>query len=73
MIETTKTGKGRSGRRYVRRSLQQPVRYEWCVQDADYPQFNQAVGFCDASDLPPEIVARCDAHTGAFYACEWPL
>lgn len=46
--------------------------FRWCAQSIEKPQFDYAQGTCEASDLPPHILAACLAHKGVFYACEWP-
>jgi hypothetical protein len=57
-------------KRYVRKSGDA---YRWCEQSAVNPAYDVAQGTCDAEDLPDAVRAACDAYTGVFYACEWPL
>lgn len=59
-------------KRYVRKSTDGNG-YKWCEQSAVTPAYDVAQGTCDADDLPAAVKAACDAYTGAFYACEWPL
>lgn len=70
-IKTTYHCGGTRGKRYVRRDLVTGA-YRWCIQDAKKPRFDAAQGTCEASDLPDDIRAACDAYDGSFYATEWP-
>ena len=47
--------------------------YRWCEQSTDDPRYDLRQGRCNLSDLPDSIANICNAHTGSFYACEWPL
>ena len=69
-IRTNYRVTGPVSKRYVRKSNDG---YRWCEQSAVKPECDVAQGTCDAKDLPADVRAACDAHTGAFYACEWPL
>lgn len=61
---------GPVSKRYVRKSGDV---YRWCEQSVTNPAYDVAQGMCDSEDLPDDVRAACDAYTGSFYACEWPL
>ena len=60
-------------KRYVRKSLVKPGRYEYYITANNNSGFDAEQGFCDESDLPEEIKNIADSYDGAFYACEWPI
>jgi hypothetical protein len=57
-------------RRYVRKSKDG---YTWCERSEKDKRYDVAQGTCDGEDLPLHIKEVCDAYSGYFYACEWPL
>lgn len=58
--------------RYVRKCHASGLFY-WCEQSLNNPSRDIAQGTCEASDLPPAIVEKCESYRGSFYACEWPM
>lgn len=69
-IRTNYRVPGPVSKRYVRKSGDG---CRWYEQSAVKPTYDVAQGTCDANDLPADVRATCEAHTGASYACEWPL
>lgn len=57
-------------KRYVRKSAAGDF-YEYCIT-CDKTRYDIEQGYCEGSDLPAEIKAKCDDYKGSFYACEWP-
>lgn len=70
MIRTMYRVYAQADKRYVRKSGES---YRWCERSAADPAYDVAQGACDADDLPEDVRAKCDAHTGWGYACEWPF